>query len=157
MLVDKSASSTPPRIDMLVSPRKRILREMEKDKVLVEDLCQKRSRNKVQTTTVGGCGSVIKVSSPVSVNGVTEEVRTQRNNSYSITSLLADDRNIKRSPNNSPSHFSVIQNQYCTPPPEDRWYSESVDKLRSIELSVSYFLLNFYKYFKCISCKKKCT
>ncbi|GJQ66291.1 hypothetical protein Trydic_g4338 [Trypoxylus dichotomus] len=135
MLNDKSVSSTPPRMDMLVSPRKRILREMEKDKVLAEDLCQKRSRNKVQSTTVGWSGSIVKVGSPVNLNGVTEEVRTQRNTSYSITSLLADDRNVKRSPNNSPSHFSVIQNQYCTPPPEERWYSESVDKLRSIELS----------------------
>ncbi|KAJ8942629.1 hypothetical protein NQ318_013342 [Aromia moschata] len=40
-------------------------------------------------------------------NGSAEEARPPRNCSYSITSLLAEDRNAtKRSPSNSPSHYS---------------------------------------------------
>lgn len=62
-----------------------------------------------------------------------------RNSSYSITSLLSEDRDrasTKRSPCTSPSHSynSVTSLQ---PAAEDKWYSESVDRLRSIELSVS--------------------
>ena len=120
----------------VVSPRKRFLREMEKDKVQTDDGCLKRSRNKTPA----------KFGSPVTANGTTEDVgggggavKPARNCSYSITSLLAEDRNVKRSPSNSPSHFnaSIAQPQYCSPSSEDRWYSESVDRLRSIELSVS--------------------
>ncbi|XP_063905288.1 uncharacterized protein LOC135124273 isoform X2 [Zophobas morio] len=118
----------------VVSPRKRFLREMEKDKVQTDDGCLKRSRNKTPA----------KFGSPVTANGTTEDVgggggavKPARNCSYSITSLLAEDRNVKRSPSNSPSHFnaSIAQPQYCSPSSEDRWYSESVDRLRSIELS----------------------
>lgn len=135
MLIDKSASSTPPRSEMVVSPRKRFLREMEKDKLQLDDACQKRSRNKSAVS-----GSVppvtIKVESPVRLNGITssitEDMRAPRNCSYSITSLLAEDRS-RCSPNDSPNHFSSVP-QYCSPH-EDPWYSESVDRLRSIELS----------------------
>jgi hypothetical protein len=125
------------RADVVVSPRKRFLREMEKDKVQVEDGCQKRSRNKTPQNQ-----STTKIGSPISANGATEDVKLTRNCSYSITSLLAEDRNVRRSPSNSPSHFNntVTQPQYCSPSSEDRWYSESVDRLRSIELSVSGFL-----------------
>ncbi|RZB40179.1 uncharacterized protein BDFB_007010, partial [Asbolus verrucosus] len=123
-LLDRTAGAAA-RADVVVSPRKRFLREMEKDKVQVEDGCQKRSRSKPA-----------KVGSPVGANGATEDAKPARNCSYSITSLLAEDRNVKRSPSNSPSHFSAVtQPQYCSPSSEDRWYSESVDRLRSIELS----------------------
>ncbi|KAJ8923980.1 hypothetical protein NQ315_006756 [Exocentrus adspersus] len=136
-LIDKNfRTSTPPRAESVVSPRKRFLREMEKDKLQTEDSnCQKRSRSKpIQTVPLSPSQSV-KAGSPVLANG-TEDIKPARNCSYSITSLLAEDRNIKRSPSNSPSHFSpVAQAQYCSPSPEDRWYTESVDRLRSIELS----------------------
>lgn len=142
---------------------------MEKDKVQSDDACQKRSRNKTQssitatsstaavtTTTTSTISSqnssnstVVKVGSPVNtVNGSTlmEEARSSRNSSYSITSLLSEDRSTTKrcSPEaNSPSHYSgaTTRPQYCspTPPSEDGWYSESVDRLRSIELSVSIF------------------
>lgn len=149
-LSDRTTTSIRATVDVVVSPRKRFLREMEKDKIQVEDGCQKRSRNKTpQVATVAAVASPsqAKVGSPVSVNGTTpsattvvEEVKPARNCSYSITSLLAEDRNIKRSPSNSPSQFnSVTQPQYCSPSTEDRWYTESVDRLRSIELSVSTF------------------
>lgn len=140
-LIDKNNCGTPPRAEAVVSPRKRFLREMEKDKVQTEDTCQKRSRSKPVSVAT-------KVGSPVRVNGTAgEETKptTARNCSYSITSLLAEDRVVKRSPESSPSHFSnAAQAQYCSPPPppppsnEDGWYSESVDRLRSIELSVSF-------------------
>ncbi|XP_056631919.1 protein hairless isoform X2 [Diorhabda sublineata] len=143
-LIDKSLrTSTPPRAETVVSPRKRFLREMEKDKFHGDDNSQKRSRNKSQTNQpisntppsapVTGSGS----GSPVVTNGV-EETKPLRNSSYSITSLLAEDRNIKRSPPSSPSHYPLTHPQYCSPPPssaDDRLYSESVDRLRSIELS----------------------
>lgn len=135
MLIDKSASSTPPRSEIVVSPRKRFLREMEKDKLQVDDACQKRSRNK---NAVSGSAPpvTIKVESPIRLNGltpgITEDMRAPRNCSYSITSLLAEDRS-RCSPNDSPSNFSPVP-QYCSPH-EDPWYSESVDRLRSIELS----------------------
>ncbi|KAK4884020.1 hypothetical protein RN001_000291 [Aquatica leii] len=127
MLVDKSVSNTPPRPEVVVSPRKRFLREMEKDKVQVDDACQKRSRNKTQSS--GTPPVTIKVESPIRLNGITEDMRAPRNCSYSITSLLAEDRSARR----SPDHFSPVT-QYCTPS-EDPMYSESVDRLRSIELS----------------------
>lgn len=143
---------------------------MEKDKVQSEDACQKRSRNKTQSVISTSSTTVIttssqntatitttKVSSPpvsvsVAVNGastVVEEARSSRNSSYSITSLLSEDRNATKrcSPEaNSPSHYSgavTTRPQYCspTPPSEDGWYSESVDRLRSIELSVNWWLL----------------
>lgn len=133
---------------------------MEKDKIQSDDACQKRSRNKTQssvpgtsstaiTTTTSSSQSItnINVSSPVNtLNGSTvlEETRSSRNSSYSITSLLSEDRSTTKrcSPEaNSPSHYSgaATRPQYCspTPPSEDGWYSESVDRLRSIELSVS--------------------
>ncbi|KAF5292353.1 hypothetical protein FQA39_LY03387 [Lamprigera yunnana] len=130
MLIDKSGLNTLSRSEV-VSPRKRFLREMEKDKVQIDDACQKRSRNKMQS---GGVPPVtITVESPVRLNGITEDMRAPRNCSYSITSLLAEGHNSRRSPDNSPSHFSAVT-QYCSPS-EDPWYSESVDRLRSIELS----------------------
>lgn len=130
---------------------------MEKDKGQSEDACQKRSRNKTQSIVNTSCTTITtssqssavttKVGSPVStVNGstVVEEARSSRNSSYSITSLLSEDRNSTKrcSPEaNSPSHYSgaATRPQYCspTPPSEDGWYSESVDRLRSIELSVN--------------------
>lgn len=168
-LNEKSArTSTPPRSEMVVSPRKRFLREMEKDKAPIEDAnCQKRSRSKPQSSTA----SSPSLTSTKSVNGTDEGstagaavsavAKSARNCSYSITSLLADDRNSTRrsspsvlasSPNHSPSHFAPVTTattssasssvappqhhpQYCSPTTDDRWYSESVDKLRSIELS----------------------
>lgn len=131
-LLEKSSTGGASRGDVVVSPRKRFLREMEKDKVQSEDGCQKRSRNKTPQVAA-------KVGSPVAANGVTEDAKPARNCSYSITSLLAEDRNVKRSPSSSPSHFNTVtQPQYCSPSSEDRWYSESVDRLRSIELSVSW-------------------
>lgn len=156
MLIDKCVSSTLPRAEVVVSPRKRFLREMEKDKLQIEDACQKRSRNKTQTVSIATslCTSTppvnAKVSSPVRLNGTTEEARAPRNSSYSITSLLAEDRISRRSPEDTPSHFSpVTQTQYCSPSSEDPWYSESVDRLRSIELSVRFLLskkLNFSSF-----------
>lgn len=111
---------------------------MEKDKILVEDNCQKRSRNKPQSSFTT-CTSFSSLGKSVLSNGTEDIIRpTTRNCNYSITSLLTEDRNRKMSPNNSPSHCSpVSQPLYCSPPPEDRWYSESVDRLRSIELTVS--------------------
>lgn len=133
--------STPPRAEMVVSPRKRFLREMENSKTPVEDInCQKRSRSKVQTVPQPPTAPT-KGTSPISVNGnatvATDDAKPARNCSYSITSLLADDRNVKqRSPTNSPSHFTPVTQPYATNTSEERWYSESVDRLRSIELSV---------------------
>lgn len=139
ILSSRLVAVTPPRAETVVSPRKRVLREMEKDKVNSEDACQKRSRNKVQPSTTHN-NSHLKVTSPARPNGVVEDARPSRTNSYSITSLLAEDRTPKRSPESSPSHFSSpAQAQYSTPPPEERWYSESVDRLRSMELSVNIF------------------
>lgn len=111
---------------------------MEKDKTVVDDNCQKRSRNKPQTAT-SSSSSFSPIGKSVLTNGIDEHIRpTTRNSSYSITSLLTEDRIRKKSPNNSPSHCSPIsQPLYCSPASEDRWYSESVDKLRSIELTVS--------------------
>ncbi|CAH1116821.1 unnamed protein product [Phaedon cochleariae] len=137
-LIDKGFRiSTPPRAEMVVSPRKRFLREMEKDKTPGEDNSQKRSRSKPQvvanstpSTSTGNCHPA----GAVSANRV-EDAKPPRQSNYSITSLLAEDRNVKRSPSNSPSHFSPVAHaQYCSPA-EERWYSESVDRLRSIELS----------------------
>lgn len=134
---------------------------MEKDKVQSDDACQKRSRNKTQagasgasctaaattTTTSTSSGGTAKAEGAAgAVNGsaAAEETRPSRNSSYSITSLLSEyPGTTKRcSPEaNSPSHYSraATRPQYCspTPPSEDGWYSESVDRLRSIELSVS--------------------
>lgn len=98
-------------------------------------------------------GSTVKVGSPVNGSTLMEEARSSRNSNYSITSLLSEDRSsstTKRcSPEaNSPSHYSgtgATRSQYCspTPPSEDGWYSESVDRLRSIELSVSIATFEF--------------
>lgn len=111
---------------------------MEKDKILVDDSCQKRSRNKPQTFT-SSCSSFSPIGKSVLSHNIEENTRsTARNCSYSITSLLTEDRIRKKSPNNSPSHCSPIpQPMYCSSTPEDGWYSESVDRLRSIELTVS--------------------
>ncbi|KAG5892156.1 hypothetical protein JTB14_026394 [Gonioctena quinquepunctata] len=136
-LIDKSfRTSTPPRAETVVSPRKRFLREMENNRVQDTDTSQKRSRNKPQTN------HMVPTSSPTSVmtgcatatDGM-DDTKPVRTSSYSITSLLAEDRNVKRSPSNSPSHYSPVPHpQYCSPA-DERWYSESVDRLRSIELS----------------------
>ncbi|XP_072386007.1 uncharacterized protein H isoform X1 [Diabrotica undecimpunctata] len=141
-LTDKCfRTSTPPRTETVVSPRKRFLREMEKDKVPGDDNSQKRSRSKSQanqsiSSVAHTSLSAPVISSPVVSNGV-EETKPLRNSNYSITSLLAEDRNVKRSPTSSPSHYPLAHPQYCSPPPstEERWYSESVDRLRSMELS----------------------
>ncbi|KAJ8969920.1 hypothetical protein NQ317_016185 [Molorchus minor] len=111
-LIDRNfRTSTPPRAETVVSPRKRFLREMEKDKMQVEDNCQKRVETSLRGITA------CQVESPVLANGI-EDTKPPRNCSYSITSLLAEDRNIKRSPSNSPSHYSpMAPPQYCSPPP----------------------------------------
>ncbi|XP_023014688.1 transcriptional corepressor hairless [Leptinotarsa decemlineata] len=137
-LMDKGfRTSTPPRAETVVSPRKRFLREMEKDKTQGDDTSQKRSRNKSQSNhmipTTSPTASVM-AGSAIVTNGM-DDTKPLRNSSYSITSLLAEDRNVKSSPSNSPSHFSSVGHpQYCNPA-EERWYSESVNRLRSIELS----------------------
>ncbi|XP_018327822.1 uncharacterized protein LOC108738752 [Agrilus planipennis] len=157
-LIDRSVSGgvALTRPETVVSPRKRFLREMEKDKYTTNDACQKRSRNKVvppvapgqfspATTPTSSTNNKLqqslkgeRSSPPTSqANGTStpEEVRIQKNCSYSITSLLADDRNthVRGSPDKSPSQFTPVQ--YRPPSSEDPWYSESVDRLRSIELS----------------------
>lgn len=120
MLTDRLAAGT--RAESLISPRKRFLREME-NKVQVEDGCLKRSRNKTN-------GALKE--SPQRTNGLTKESPRKATN-YSITSLLADNR---AKETNATSHFRPA---YASPvgPSEDIWYSESVDRLRSMELSVS--------------------
>ncbi|KAK9884030.1 hypothetical protein WA026_004963 [Henosepilachna vigintioctopunctata] len=147
-LIDKNVSKTPPRVDTVVSPRKRFLRDMEKEKTISEENGQKRIKNKTTgvqaSTSIGTTGD----SSPLRINGHSEEKpqvsvassNTQKNCSYSITSLLAEDRAPPRhSPNNSPSHFVPVAthknfNSHSIKS-EEQWYSESVEKFRSIELS----------------------
>lgn len=127
-----------PRAESVVSPRKRFLRDVEKDKILVEDNCQKRSRNKTQTSSTS-CSTFSSVSISGLANGLEDSIRPfTKNCSYSITSLLTEDRIRKKSPNNSSNHCSPVpHSQYSSPTLDDRWYAESVDRLRSIELSVS--------------------
>ncbi|XP_019880502.2 E3 ubiquitin-protein ligase Hakai isoform X2 [Aethina tumida] len=183
-LIDRNCrTSTPPRSDMVVSPRKRFLREMEKDRGQVDDSCLKRSRSRPQTAAVTPCltppasvGAPIKTDSPPhqrhtppsQINGSSSSTTdspvpvenkipppvaqtaatTPRNCSYSITSLLAEDHHQRgggdkvkggvgasRDRNTSPSHYASPPLRHFAPPPDDRWYTESVDKLRSIELS----------------------
>lgn len=145
-LIDKNVSKSPPRIETVVSPRKRFLREMEKDKNSLEDSNLKRSKNKM---TSNQASLSVTMSSPLRVNGHSEDKPVAsvapstvgKNCSYSITSLLSDDRvPVKRSPSNSPSHFvPVTTNQMnysmASVKAEDLWYSESVERFRSIELS----------------------
>ncbi|CAG9857388.1 unnamed protein product [Phyllotreta striolata] len=140
-LIDKVLrTSTPPRAETVVSPRKRFLREMEKDKSLQEDNAQKRSRNKLQTvgqsTPVSNAPAGVATAATSNGGGSVEDSKPSKSSSYSINSLLADDRTAKRSPTSSPNHYPAPQGaRYCSPGAEDRWYSESVDRLRSIELS----------------------
>lgn len=134
-LIDKKSSGTGSSIaqDAMVSPRKRFLRDMEKDKVQVEDNVQKRSRNKTPASQPSTSSNSTWAPSLPKINGTSEE-KTIRNSSYSITSLLADDRTIKRSPSNSPSQFGPPLVAH-PPKSEEPWYSESVEKFRSIELT----------------------
>ncbi|KAL3286670.1 hypothetical protein HHI36_001167 [Cryptolaemus montrouzieri] len=146
-LIDKNVSRTPPRIDTVVSPRKRFLRDMEKDKVTLEENSQKRIRNKMTDIKASTSTGTVGGASPLRMNGYSEDKpvmsassTVSRNCSYSITSLLSDDRTpSKRSPNNSPSHFVSIttQKNFISPSikSEELWYSESVERFRSIELS----------------------
>lgn len=126
--------SKPPRAEIVVSPRKRILREIEKDKLVVSDNSQKRSRGKLQSTNT----SFASVGKSSMVNGLEDNVYpVPRNCGYSITSLLTEDYIPKKTPSNSPNHNSSLsQPLYRSPISEDRWYSESVDRLRSIEINV---------------------
>ncbi|XP_050294573.1 uncharacterized protein LOC126734840 isoform X2 [Anthonomus grandis grandis] len=187
-------ASTPPRPETVVSPRKRFLMEMERERTpsasssptsdwpsSSEDgstnSAQKRSRVRSQIPTgrpasrTPPCALIktepgeslaqqqqqqpVTTGTPVRSNGVIEETpvnspKASRNCSYSITSLLAEDHhknNLRSSPSNSPSRFSPVVShiptmaaspgsRYCSHlAVEDRLYSESVDKLRSIELS----------------------
>ncbi|XP_017776292.1 PREDICTED: protein hairless isoform X2 [Nicrophorus vespilloides] len=169
-LLEKLSSGSPRSETAVVSPRKRILRELETDCRLLKnvDSGQKRSRGKPTTVP----SSIVKMTSPVRMNGTNAEppgqvtaatpTRPARNNtSYSITSILSEDRKPKASPTHSPSHFSpgpassvgVHQHQYsagaATPTPEERWFTESVDKLRSIELSHSEAKRIFVPYTAC--------
>lgn len=179
-------TSTPPRPETVVSPRKRFLREMERDRTPsassspssdrpgssddgTSNSAQKRSRGRPQSTCPPAAKTppnlVIKsektenstpppaVSTPIRSNGIEDTTmnttKTPKNCSYSITSLLAEDHHknsLKNSPSHSPSRFSPIVPQMGPIPPpgtrycssvtsEDRLYSESVDRLRSIELS----------------------
>ncbi|CAH0552225.1 unnamed protein product [Brassicogethes aeneus] len=172
-----SRTSTPPRSETVVSPRKRFLREMEKDRSQPDDGCLKRSRSRPQTATTPcrtppapttplkstapaaapGNSDSPQRQSPPKTNGNVEAAAASheskpppaaatsaaaRNCSYSITSLLAEDRGavgVKREQQASPGHHYAPPQHYAPPPapppPDDRWYSESVDKLRSIELS----------------------
>lgn len=152
-LAEKVPAGSPAR-ETVVSPRKRFLREMDKDaKTHVDDSCLKRSRGKTAAASKA-VGSPVRTNGVASTTGIVDHVgsdphpppastpsrQTQtRNSSYSITSLLAEDKSIRRSPANSPSHYSpgaaAAGHPYSTPMPEDRWYAESVDRLRSIELS----------------------
>lgn len=186
-LLERTArTSTPPRPETVVSPRKRFLREMEKERTPSAssspssdrpgssddgstNSAQKRSRGR----PLGSGGPPVAKTPPASAirgeklgnstppplqtsvrcNGV-EDVsmnssKPAKNCSYSITSLLAEDHHkssAKQSPNRSPNRFSPVVTQmgvpqatrYCSPvTSEDRLYSESVDRLRSIELSVN--------------------
>ncbi|CAG9766265.1 unnamed protein product [Ceutorhynchus assimilis] len=188
MLLDKNfRTSTPPRPETVVSPRKRFLREMERERTPSAsssptsdrpgssddgstNSAQKRSRVRPQSNTAPPAartppGAIIKIeksenltpsphNAPIRSNGVEETPvnttnKSSRNCSYSITSLLADDHHkssLKNSPSHSPNRFSPVVTQmgsipvpgarYCSPvTSEDRIYSESVDRLRSIELS----------------------
>lgn len=211
-IVSLGAIRTPPRQDVIVSPRKRFLREMDRDnKVTLDDNCQKRSRSKQTTTLSGnnnttsstpsssssltinntiapssiistitstipltspnmnGTSSSAKSPSPTTNSTVAQPITTstttsiRASSSYSITSLLADDRpssgssgvgssrgGRKGSPvatvasvitNTTPSHgylgFGGAGHPAHVVPPsvEERLYTENVDRLRSIELS----------------------
>lgn len=185
-LLDKNLrTSTPPRPETVVSPRKRFLREMERDRTPsassspssdrpgssddgLSNSAQKRSRGRPQNA----CPPVAKtppslvvktekvenstpppVNAAVRSNGIEDApvnvTKTPRNCSYSITSILAEDHHkntLKNSPSHSPSRFSpVVPQMAAVPPPgarycspitsEDRLYSESVDRLRSIDIT----------------------
>lgn len=110
------------------------------------DNCQKRSRGKVQSTN----SSFTSINKPPTItNGIEDHctVPVSRNGGYTINSLLTEDY-AKKTPNNSPNHNSSLsQPIYRSPISEDRWYSESVDRLRSIEINVSVrYLNNFHKF-----------
>lgn len=130
--------SKQPRTEIAVSPRKRFLREMEMEKMVVGDNCQKRSRNKPQTFTTSS-PSFASSSKSVLTNGIESNgIPTTRNCSYSINSLLTEDYVHKKSPNESPCHSTpMARSLHYSPISEDRWYSESLDRLRCIELTVS--------------------
>lgn len=181
-LIDRSLrTSTPPRPETVVSPRKRFLREMERERTPSasssptsdrpgssddgsSNSAQKRSRVRPQTgpptprtppcpVSKSDCVTPLSHHPSIKTNGVEEtlvnNVKSSKNSSYSITSLLAEDHhksNLKNSPNHSPSRFSPVVSQvgpiatsgvrYCSPiSSEERMYSENVDRLRSIELS----------------------
>lgn len=51
-LIDKNVSKSPLRMETVVSPRKRFLREMERDKSSHEDMNLKRSKNKITSNQV---------------------------------------------------------------------------------------------------------
>ncbi|XP_066139176.1 protein hairless isoform X1 [Euwallacea fornicatus] len=173
-------NTTPPRSETVVSPRKRFLREMERERTPSasssptsdrpgssddgsSNSAQKRSRVRPQTgpptprtppcpvAKSDKSERLTPVSASIKVNGIEDtpvnNIKSSKNCSYSITSLLAEDHHkssLKTSPNHSPSRFSPVVSQigpvsgvrYCSPvSSEDRLYSESVDRLRSIELS----------------------
>jgi len=89
-----------------VSPRKRFLRDFEKESRSPVEECQKKLRGKkVSSTSSNNSSPVVS--------------------SYSINSLLADDKKKTSTP-------SVSTNSTT---PQDRLYSENVDRLRLIDLS----------------------
>ncbi|KAL1513613.1 hypothetical protein ABEB36_003004 [Hypothenemus hampei] len=182
-LLDKNLrTSTPPRPETVVSPRKRFLREMERERTPSassspnsdrpgssddgsSNSAQKRSRVRTQagppTPKTPPCPfarsekseaiTPVTLGIPVKANGLEDthvnNIKSAKNCSYSITSLLAEDHksSLKSSPSHSPSRFSPVVSQMAPSPgairycssisSEDRLYSESVDRLRSIELS----------------------
>uniref|UniRef100_A0AAR5P6I2 Protein hairless n=1 Tax=Dendroctonus ponderosae TaxID=77166 RepID=A0AAR5P6I2_DENPD len=181
-LIDKNCpTGTPPRPETVVSPRKRFLREMERertpsasssptsDRPGSSDDGSSNSAQKRRVRSQPGPATprtppypvirpeksetITPLNTPIRTNGFDESpvnnIKPSKNSSYSITSLLAEDHHkssLKSSPSQSPNRFSPVVPQiasipssgirYCPPiTSEDRLYSESVDRLRSIELS----------------------
>lgn len=131
-------SSKVSQTEIVVSPRKRYLPDMELDKTLAGDNCQKRSRSKPQTVTTPctSFGSTSPSVVPESIEPST--IPSSRNYNHSIKSLLAEDYVHKKSLDEYSEDKSVkLRPLSHLSPKEDGWYSESLDRLRSIELSVS--------------------
>ncbi|KAF7284919.1 hypothetical protein GWI33_017399 [Rhynchophorus ferrugineus] len=178
-------TSTPPRPETVVSPRKRFLREMEKERTPSassspssdrpgssddgsSNSAQKRSRGRPQGSTCPPVAktpptSLIKadnkgdnstpppLQTPARCNGIDDvsmnTTKPTKNCSYSITALLAEDHHknsLKHSPSHSPNRFSPVVSQVGPTPSsiaqyliasDDRLCSESIARLRSIELS----------------------
>lgn len=127
-----------------MSPRKRFLPEMELDKSLAGDSCQKRSRSKPQivTTPCSSFGSTSPSVVPESIENNT--IPSSRSYNHSIKSLLAEEYVPKKSLDEYSEDKTVkLRPLTHSSPKEDGWYSESLDRLRSIELSVSLLKYNY--------------